>query len=315
MRAAALDKGRGRADARSAPARGQARARQPAQAPPTKLRAAQSVGLRAPVAAAGAGLLAALVLVAALATGGRAGRLIELGQALAVRSESLALGASAWLGGGVESLGWRVRELHLQGASPAAQAEILAAAAVRPGQSLTSLDLAAVRRRVESVGWVERARVMRLWPDALVVDVDQRPLIALWQRGARTAVIASNGAVVGGVDPGRFPSLPLVVGEGANTAAAAILPLLAQHPRLWSRVLAVVRVDERRWNVRLKDGAAILLPEAGEASALARLDELDQRSHVLDLGLSRIDLRDPEMIVVRSRGASTPPGVGVKSDG
>jgi cell division protein FtsQ len=147
---------------------------------------------------------------------------------------------------------------------------------------------------------------MRLWPATVVIAVDQRPLIALWQHAGRVSVIASNGAPVSGVDPARFPALPMVVGEGANTAAAALAPQLSVRPRLWSRLAAVVRVDGRRWNLRLKDGAEILLPESGEDLALARLDRLDAASHVLGLGLARIDLRDPDMIVVRPRGADAP---------
>jgi cell division protein FtsQ len=148
---------------------------------------------------------------------------------------------------------------------------------------------------------------MRLWPDTVVISVDQRPLVALWQEGGGTSVIASNGAIVTGVDPARFPALPLVGGPGANTAAAAILPLLSQRPRLWARLRAAVRVDGRRWDLRLADGGIVLLPESGEDAALGRLDRLDVGSGILGLGLARIDLRDPEMVVVRPRGVSPPP--------
>ncbi len=63
-----------------------------------------------------------------------------------------------------------------------------------------------------------------------------------------------------------------------------------------------MRVDRRRWDLRLKDGALIQLPALVEASALIQLDQLDQRARVLELGFERIDLRDPEMIAVRPRG-------------
>jgi cell division protein FtsQ len=309
MPAAAVHKGRPSAGGRSASAPGRTRGRAgPATAPPpSKLRATQAVGLRAPVAAAAAALLAVLILAAGLATGGRGARLVAMageGAGEAARGLSAVPGFAR---GGVESLGLKVREVHLQGASPAAQAEILAAAGVKPGQSITALDLAAVRARVEAVGWVAAARVVRLWPGTVVVIVDQRPLIALWQHAGRVAVIASNGAVVQSVDPAHFKALPLVVGEGANLAAAAVLPELSRHPKLWSRLSAVVRVDGRRWNLRLVDGAVVLLPEAPEAAALNRLDALEASSRILDLGLARIDLRDPDMVVVRPRGAVAPP--------
>jgi cell division protein FtsQ len=66
---------------------------------------------------------------------------------------------------------------------------------------------------------------------------------------------------------------------------------------------AVVRVDDRRWDLRLKDASLIALPASGEAVALTELDRLDAQSHILDLGFARIDLRDPELVSVRPRDA------------
>jgi cell division protein FtsQ len=108
------------------------------------------------------------------------------------------------------------------------------------------------------------------------------------------------------VAPGRVTNLPLIVGAGANTAAAALLPLVSARPRLAQRLAALVRVDDRRWNLNLKDGGVILLPAIGEAAALLRLDALDRQARLLDLGFARIDLRDPEMILVRPHGPTAP---------
>lgn len=264
----------------------------PAPRGPSKLRAVRSTRLT-PASVVVAGLLVvALAAVVVLATGGRGQRLAAAGRAAAASH--------------LASLGFAVQVVHLQGATPAAQAEILQAVGVRFGTPILTLDLAAVRARVERVGWVARARVVRLLPDTLVVAVDQRPLVAVWQHAGRATVIAADGRPVTKVDPGHFSTLPLVVGEGANLDAGAILPLVLSRPRLAQRLDALVRVDGRRWDVRLKDGTLVMLPGDGAAAALAQLDGLDKASRVLDLGLARVDLRDPQMIVVRPRGGSAP---------
>ncbi len=97
-----------------------------------------------------------------------------------------------------------------------------------------------------------------------------------------------------------------MVGEGANVAAADILPLVRARPQLMQRLEALVRVDDRRWDIRLKDGALIQLPSTGDESALIRLDQLDQKARILELGFARIDLRDPEMVAVRPRDGGAP---------
>ncbi|HYG28338.1 MAG TPA: cell division protein FtsQ/DivIB, partial [Caulobacteraceae bacterium] len=100
------------------------------------------------------------------------------------------------------------------------------------------------------------------------------------------------------------PQLPLVVGAGANEAVGVLMPILRTRPALLERTEALVRVDGRRWDLRLKDGSIIQLPAMGEEEALVQLDELDRRQRLLDLGFARIDLRDPEMIAVRPRAAA-----------
>jgi cell division protein FtsQ len=197
--------------------------------------------------------------------------------------------------------GFRVTDVRLDGASPQSSADILRAADLHKGAPLLALDLEGVRHRVEQVGWVKSARIERLYPDSVVIGVVERRLLAVWENNGRVGVIDATGVVAPEADPTRFARLPLVVGDGANIAASHILPLVQARPRLMARLDALVRVDDRRWDLRLKGGGIVQLPAADEDAALMRLDQLDQASRILDLGFSRIDLRDPEMVAVRPR--------------
>jgi cell division protein FtsQ len=274
-----------------APKAGKARPSVKAPAP-SKLRAAHRTGLSRALFLPAACLTMALVLAAVLATGGRGESI--LGAIREADQTHLA------------SLGFRLDTVHLQGATPAAQGDILRAAAVPLGHPILDLDLPAIRTRVERVGWVEHARVIRLLPDTVVIAVEQRPLIAVWEHAGKTVLVVSNGAVMPKIDPAQFSGLPLIVGDGANTAAAAILALVLPRHRLMQHLDAFVRVDARRWDLRLKDGGLIMLPATGEEDALKRLDQLDSRARILALGFARVDLRDSEMVVVRPRDTAAP---------
>ncbi len=261
---------------------------------PAKLRGAAAVGLkpRTAVFAAAGVFCAGLALM--LATGGRA-------HALTAAVEHA---VDERMGG----LGFRVAAVQVRGASAASEADIRRALQVEPGSPILGLNLAAARTRVEGVGWVKSAAVVRLLPDTLVVSVVERPRLAVWQAGGIASVIDPEGHVIPEADARRFPELPMVVGEGAAEAAAAILPLVQSRPRLTARLEALVRVDGRRWDIRLKDGGIIQLPASGEDAALIQLDQLDRRSRLLELGFARIDLRDPQMIAVRPRGGGEDAG-------
>jgi cell division protein FtsQ len=260
---------------------------------PAKLSGASGVGLppRAALIAAGAVFAAGVVLL--LSTGGRA--------------QALATAVGQGLDNQAAAAGFRIAAVHVQGASPYARRDILRTLNLTEGQPILGLDLEAMRAQVEGVGWVESAKVLRLLPDTLVVAVVERPRLAVWQYGGVASVVDPEGRVIPEADPGLFPDLPLVVGSGANSTAAGILPLVASRPRLMSRLEALVRVDGRRWDLRLKDGSLIQLPASGEDAALMQLDQLDARARLLELGFARIDLRDPQMIAVRPRDGNGAP--------
>lgn len=247
------------------------------------------------ITSVGAGALA-LALSVALFTGGRA--------------EALGNAVGQAFDGRLAAMGFKLKRVHIQGASEFARPDVIAATELTRDMPLARMDLAALQARVEAVGWVESAKVMRLLPDTLVIAVEERERLAVWQHQGRAAVIDSEGRIIPEADPGRFPELPLIVGQGADETASQILPLVQARPRLTARLEALVRVDGRRWDLRMKDGGLIQLPATEEDSALIRLDALDQRQRVLELGFERIDLRDPEVIAVRPRAVRGGSAVG-----
>ena len=186
-----------------------------------------------------------------------------------------------------------------------AKVDILRAAALQKDVPILAVGLDDLRKRVEATGWVKDAKVVRLLPDTLVIAVTPRAPAAVWQHLGVSTVVDLDGKLISGADAARFPDLPLVVGEGAAEEARNILPLLRQRPGLMTKIDALVRVDGRRWDLRLKDGSLIQLPAIGEDSALIQLDQLDQRQRVLSLGFERVDLRQPDMVVVRPKPGSS----------
>ena len=237
--------------------------------------------------------LAALALVAALVTSSRA--------------RSFAGELKARVDAQTLSAGFGVRRVLVQGATPRTQAMVLAAAGVRPGQPLTGIDLSDVRGRVEAISSLSHVRVVRMLPDTLVISVSERPRLAVWQHSGRLSVIDPEGRIIADAAANAYPNLPLVVGVGAESDAGAMVAVLRDHPRIAAAVQALVRVDGRRWDLRLRDGGVVMLPATDAAVALTRLDQLDRQARLLELGFERIDLRLPDVIAVRPRGSAATP--------
>lgn len=205
-----------------------------------------------------------------------------------------------------DAAGLEVREVILEGRQNTPRELVQAALGVQRGDPLLGFSPAEARARLESIAWVERAHVERRLPGTILVRLTERTPFAIWQHNGRFAVIDREGRVVTSSTLDAFGPLPLVVGAGAERAAAALHDLLAAHPEVQRRVQAMVRVGERRWNLRLHNGADVLLPEGHEAAALQRLAELQAQQALLDRPLAAIDLRLPDRLVLRQPPAPAP---------
>ena len=112
-------------------------------------------------------------------------------------------------------------------------------------------------------------------------------------------IIAQDGTVIEGAEGGRFADLPLLVGPGAEISAKSILAALEPYPELRKNIYAMVRVGDRRWNLRLTNGMDVKLPEFGFTDALAMFVRLDAASKLKDRDITEVDLRIPGRTTVR----------------
>ncbi len=90
-----------------------------------------------------------------------------------------------------------------------------------------------------------------------------------------------------------------MVGEGAQHAAEPFLAALLRHPDIARTVEASVLVADRRWNLYLKGGVEVQLPEFAPEQALQRLVDLDRTKKLLSRDIVKVDLRLPDRVTVR----------------
>ncbi len=132
---------------------------------------------------------------------------------------------------------------------------------------------------------------MRRFPNQLDIAVKEREPFAIWQRGKSYYVIDRTGAAMSGIAASHLVKLPLVTGEGANTAAAELINHLEAYPDLLLQVKAAARVGGRRWTLYLDSGATVLLPEQNVADAVRTVNDLNVSQQILSKGIRSVDLR------------------------
>src|SRR5205085_814965 len=197
------------------------------------------------------------------------------------------------------SAGFRITSVAINGRKQLSQDEVLAIGGVNGRSSLLFLDAATVRDKLKGNPWISDATILKLYPGRLQIDIVERSAYALWQQDGRLSVIADDGAVLEPYMSRRFVALPLVVGKGAETRARDFLALLDRYPQVRSLTRAAIFVGERRWNLRLKDGLDIRLPENDVGNALATLSKLDKEERLFSRDIVAVDMRLPDRLTVQ----------------
>ncbi|MGE0259113.1 MAG: cell division protein FtsQ/DivIB [Alphaproteobacteria bacterium] len=238
----------------------------------------------------------ALVALAGLVYGGFA-------LSRSANRDALLAGAADRVVAATASLGMVVDNIEVEGRETTDRAMIVAALAARRGTPILAVDLWQAKAELEKLPWVRSAVIERRLPRTLHVRLAERRPLALWQHEGKQQVIDQHGEVIPGADLSRFARLPLVVGDNAAVRAAALIEMLGQEPALAARVTAAVRVDDRRWNLRIDDSIEVLLPEDNPDAAWAQLAGFERRSNLLKRDVQRVDMRLPGRLVVRVHAA------------
>jgi len=206
---------------------------------------------------------------------------------------------------GMQQAGLIVNDVVVVGRVETSRKDIATALNVRRGDAILGVDIETARERLEKLGWVQSATITRRLPGDLHVHLKERSPFALWQKKGRLVLIDRDGEPITAKRLDRFRALPVVVGRSAPQHVGALFDALGHQPELFSRVVAAVRIADRRWDVRFKNGIVARLPEDSVSAGWSRLAALEAKHKILARDLEAVDLRLEDRLIVRlSAGAA-----------
>ena len=207
--------------------------------------------------------------------------------------------------------GLKLRHIHLRGRSHISKDSLLAALDLQLDAPIFSINLQDLHNRVSQIGWVKNVIIERRLPSTIHVVLDERVPVALLQNDTHHQLIDATGAIIDGADPRDFTHLKVVTGDNAAANAAPILAALRTEPELYSEIWAISFRSKRRWDVFLKNGLEIRLPESDPILAWSRLALIEREKAITRRDLAVIDLRIPKQLIVepnipvRGKGSKT----------
>lgn len=200
---------------------------------------------------------------------------------------------------------------------------IRANAAPRLAGNFFSVDLQQSRAAFESVPWVRRAVVRRVWPDRLVVRLEEHRPVALWsgEELPESAGVADIGRLVNShgevfdANVGDVEDEGLPVLSGPEDRAAEVLamlqrlrPLLGKHDL---QISALHLSGRGSWRAGFDSGATMELGRGSEDEVIARTERFVRTFAAANAKwrapLLHADLRHAGGYAVRLRGVTTTP--------
>lgn len=197
------------------------------------------------------------------------------------------------------SMGFVVDRVDVMGEGRLREEDVRKALGVYSGDYFFGVDMAAAQSRVESLSWVDRAVVRRLWPDRIVVQIIERQPYALWQHEGKIQVVDVSGEVIFDANPTKFAHLTLFVGEQSRFAVSEMKNIIGGSPDIAQRSPSFVHVSDARWDIVLNDGKTrIKLPRDEYVKALSQLQNLQAHTQILDREISVIDMRLSDRLTI-----------------
>ncbi len=200
------------------------------------------------------------------------------------------------------SSGFTVDEILVDGRKYSDSDALLALINVQKGDPIFALNPVDAKEQIERISWVKSVRVERRLPNTVYVALIEREPVALWQEGDSVSVIDAEGNVLTQSNLTAFKALPMIRGDGAPAKAEALFSALSKFPKFEKQADHMVLIDDRRWDIVLKSGIRIKLPEKKVSDALDHLMKRHEENHLLMQDtVSDIDARYKGRLIVRTK--------------
>jgi cell division protein FtsQ len=139
--------------------------------------------------------------------------------------------------------------------------QIIEAMGDTTGLPIMEADLYQLSENIRVLPFVKKVSLKRIMPNKLQVAITEYEPEFLWQLKGDIWLITKEGHKITNKNIGRFAHFLHLVGENVPAALDEVMALRKISPEFFDRVKVINRISSRRWDVTLKNGVKIMLPE------------------------------------------------------
>ncbi len=176
--------------------------------------------------------------------------------------------------------------------------------------SFFSVDLASMRSELEQMPWIAEAEVRRVWPDQVLIRLEEQLPVARW---GDEALLNNQGQAFAAGEAGGYAHLPQLWGpQRAQQQIMQQYQMLSQLLRPLEFTVARLELRERgSWFLTTGQGLELLLGRDHVVEKLRRFVSVYEKAlKEHNTNIARVDLRYPNGLAVawREQPAAPAPG-------
>lgn len=199
------------------------------------------------------------------------------------------------------NLGFIVKEVTVEGQNHTSSEQISKTLKIKSGSPIFDIELQNLKARLEAIEWIKYVIVERILPSRIHVSVVERTPIALGQKDKKLYIIDDEGAIINDKNIKKHFNLPIIIGDGAEIYASSLIKMLKIDPELFKHISSIIRISERRWNIRFDNGLEIKMPEDKMEEAWNKVIKLYKNKELFNDNIISLDLRVSNKIFVEKK--------------
>ena len=189
-----------------------------------------------------------------------------------------------------------IKHVEISGLQNIKEKTILNTLSLTQKSSIYDVNLSKIYMKLKDINYVSEVNIEIKSNNKLKINIIEKTPVGILQKNNNYQIITSDGSIIFENEIHKFSHLPIFTGHNVEKKVNQILSILYEldfYKHIWSITL----IKNRRWNLNLKKGLTILLPEKQFSNALKMINNLNKKYNLLEGNLIEIDLRDKKKII------------------
>ena len=171
-------------------------------------------------------------------------------------------------------------------------------------KNLLELKLIKLSSEIESLNWIKKTNIKKIYPDTVLVSVTENQPFAYFLNGQQVFLIDSDGErIIEKKNLEKFDKYLILSGINSDLNIATLIKNInIFYSDILSSIKEIEFIENRRWDIILKNDLKIKLSENYIKESILNLKKLINDEQILKSNIIEVDLRIIDRAIIKVDG-------------